>query len=174
MELTKARYLCVSLMSEFGVWGEEPYFRFKWANGKRTLGSCHHVRGSERGRYISLSKTYVKLNNQSLVEDTIRHEIAHALDVLDRGDSDHGFNWRLKCQITGANPSRLKSGVTAPPHKYVDECSCGRTYKRHRISYRSVYSCPTCKDVLFTGKSKKSGTSGARPVSNVQYKLSTF
>lgn len=153
MQLVEAASLARSLMKEFGVYGEDPYFLFKWANGKRTLGSCHYILDSTSGRYISLSKTYVQLNDVDLVEGTIRHEIAHALDVLDRGYSDHSFAWKLKCRITGANPERLNSGdIKRAKAKYETVCQCGKKFSRHRISKSTTYRCPTCKDKLFVSK----------------------
>jgi len=178
MTIAEAQLRCISLMEEFGVYGGSPLFRFKWANGKKTLGSCHYIKGSQEGRYISLSKTYVRLNSDALIEDTIRHEIAHALDVIKRGYSDHSFSWKLLCRITGANPSRLKSGVVSAPAKYTSTCSCDKTYKRHRLTRGSTYRCPRCKDYLFgTGRNNHSNrplSNGTQSLSGVSYKISTF
>ena len=172
MTIPEAYYLAISLMEEFNVHGQNaPYFKFKWGRGKKQLGACHYLHNSTEGRYISLSRSYVKLNSDELIEDTIRHEIAHALDVMDRGYSDHSWRWKTKCRLTGANPSRLKSNVKAPKAKYESTCSCGKTYKRHRISSSSTYRCPRCRDQLFV---RTSVSSPSRPLTNIQYSLSNF
>lgn len=38
------------------------------------------------------------------IRDVVRHEFAHALDILDRGTSAHDRVWKEWCEATGAVP----------------------------------------------------------------------
>lgn len=74
-----------------------------WNNRKTSLGVC-----KLRSKKIEISKFLLKLNldKPSEWEDTIRHEIAHAIEVEMRGVSSHGRIWKRICGYTLANPTR--------------------------------------------------------------------
>jgi hypothetical protein len=70
------------------------------------VGSCWDSR-----KLITSSRHYIAngLNAEQIV-DTIRHEIAHALDQGTRYSRDgkrlaHGRSWKIQCMVTGARPS---------------------------------------------------------------------
>ena len=150
MNATEAEQLAFLHMEEHGLFDKLWHFDFEAC--KRTLGRCHyHV------KKITLSKWYVELNKEDDVEDTILHEIAHALSFLRYGTKGkgHGRLWKRVCREIGARPERLHKGILEYPnnhYKYVDTCSCGITYKRHRKSDFRIYRCPKCKKNLFLSK----------------------
>lgn len=94
-------------------------YRFEWMNRKRTLGLCDYGK-----KKIFLSENYVFNNDETLVEDTIRHELAHAFSHFLYGYAGSGHNhlWRHVCVQVGARPQRCKSnedGLTPTEGKYV-------------------------------------------------------
>ena len=118
---------------------------FKWdKRSKKKLGSCNYTK-----KVITLSVKYVEQNfkdNFHLIEDTIRHEFAHAFSREYYGQKGSGHNkyWRAVCLQTGANPSRTKSGVNMD-YKYSSYCShCEEEkggYHRKPTATRACYDC---------------------------------
>ena len=147
MNLINAEALALLHMEEHKLFDELWHFDFE--SCKRTLGRCHyHI------KKITLSKWYAELNEEDDVEDTILHEIAHALSFIRYGreGKGHGRLWRKVCREIGATPERVHKGILEYPnnhHKYVDKC-CGKTYRRHRMSLSRMYYCPSCKGSLYT------------------------
>jgi predicted SprT family Zn-dependent metalloprotease len=128
------------LLEEFGL--KDQGWKFELTQYKVTLGTCSH---SEK--LIAFSLYYLHQPMEE-IEETIRHEIAHALV-----DPKHGHDWVWKdmARRVGARPERC-----APPevkssakHNYEIECSsCGQRWKRYRLrrnlaNYRS--SCCSAK-----------------------------
>jgi predicted SprT family Zn-dependent metalloprotease len=142
MNATEAETLALLHMEEHGILGK---FKFFFEDCKRTLGRCHY--GSVKK--ISLSRWYVENNEEALVEDTILHEIAHALDYLERGYSSHDKHWKKICVRIGARPERCSKNADKPEghYKYSVVC-CGKTYGKHRKSRGRTYSCPQCRKRL--------------------------
>lgn len=67
----------------------------------RTLGRCWNSK-----KLIELSSHYVDNNTAELVQDTILHEIAHALTPGDK----HGQLWKAACRRIGAVPKAVWKG----------------------------------------------------------------
>ena len=134
-------------MEDKGV--DKAGFRFKFENCKATLGRCHYTT-----KMIALSKWYVEENNEAEIEDTILHEIAHALAWINDRFTGHGKVWKYWARKIGANPKACsKANLTKPKNHYkYEQTCCGATYKRHRISKRRKYFCPKCKESLFLSK----------------------
>lgn len=77
--------------------------------------------------------------------DVIRHEYAHAVDVLLHQKSDHGTNWQRICRQIGCNPTRtidenselnqkLKQLRGKSDSRYQVICPhCGYTYTYQRM-----------------------------------------
>lgn len=150
MKLEEAETLGLLHMEEHGLLVKS--WRLDFENCKRSLGRCHY-----RTKKITLSKWYVELNEEHDVEDTILHEIAHALSYIRHGQAGigHGYLWKKICREIGATPERVHKGIVEYPNnhfKYVDTCACGITYKRHRLSSRRGYCCPKCFQNLFVEK----------------------
>lgn len=65
------------------------------------------------------------------IQDTILHEIAHGLDIMQRGTSDHGPRWKEIAMSIGANPaSKAKEAVFG------------------REMYRYHLVCDTCGEIV--------------------------
>lgn len=144
MLLEDAKTLALLHMEEHGV---DDKFAFEFEDCKRTLGRCHYYT-----KKITLSKWYAELNEEKEIEDTILHEIAHALAWTHDKFKGHGKIWKDWARKVGANPRACSKANLAKPknhYKYEQTC-CGVTYKRHRVSKRRRYYCPKCKGKLFT------------------------
>lgn len=117
-------------------------WKFKWSYGFRVFGYC-----SSKRKEIALSMRLTKINDEAEVLDTIRHEIAHALDYIHHGKMGHGPTWRAWCLKTGANPKRTYSAeeVQQPKMKYTLRCaSCGNESQRARMRKTQRFSCAKC------------------------------
>ena len=64
-------------------------YDFKFINNPLTFGECM----GKPEYYIALSRPLVKLNRKDIVLDTIKHQIAHALDFMNLGFSVHDRKW---------------------------------------------------------------------------------
>lgn len=60
--------------------------------------------------YVQIGDIHMMYSQEAEVGDTIRHEIAHALDCNTRGKSDHGPEWQKWANKLGAIPSRVYRG----------------------------------------------------------------
>lgn len=152
MDIIEAEALALGHMDRHGLL--DGLWHFDFEHCKRSLGRCHY-----NSQKITLSKWYVELNRQDDVEDTILHEIAHALSYIRYGrkGKGHGHLWKKVCRQIGATPQRVHKGILEYPdkhHKYVDTCICGKTFKRHRKSNRRNYHCPKCRQPLYNAKAK--------------------
>ena len=142
MLLADAEKLAKELMAQFGL----SDWIFQFDNGKRRFGSCLHnsgwramrLLGTAKGR-ITLSRELTLLNDRAEVEDTIRHEIAHALAGHKAG---HGPEWKAVCLHTGAKPVRCydHQDVNAPKGDWRATCRvCGRLYTKFRRPKRDLW-----------------------------------
>lgn len=116
MLLHEAEQLAKQLLAEYEL--DEWTFRFDHA--KRRFGQCDY-----RRKVISLSKHLTALNGRDEVEETIRHEIAHALAGP---HAKHGPDWKRECIRVGAKPERCYDAIAieAPQHNYEGHCpNCG-------------------------------------------------
>jgi hypothetical protein len=68
--------------------------------GEDTFGQC-----SPTPRQIRLSTLLVDRASQAVILDITRHEIAHALEFVRHGKSDHGARWKKIAREVGATPS---------------------------------------------------------------------
>jgi predicted SprT family Zn-dependent metalloprotease len=112
---------------------------------KNSLGTSRQIRGTRTGSVL-ISKTLLlkNLDKAHKFEDTIRHEIAHAIDTIIRGYSNHDFQWKAIARELGADDSRTYDGALKKPKgKYSAECKkCGTIHERYRRPKRaSVCNC---------------------------------
>ena len=115
------------LLNEFGL----DDWKFDLSNEKVTLGRCDHSK-----KLITFS-TYYLHEDMSEIEETIRHEIAHALVGPLHG---HDWIWRQKCLEVGAKPERLagEEVQTRAQPNYMIECTgCGQRWPRHRLKKKA-------------------------------------
>lgn len=66
---------------------------------RSALGHCSYVK-----REIVIDETHVELDNMKLIEDTIRHEYAHAVASEVYHCYGHGRNWKSVAVALGATP----------------------------------------------------------------------
>ena len=144
MNIDDAHALAEVLMQEH--LGDDWTFRFDRA--KQRFGACRfHI------KTISLSEHLTKLNDVDQVQDTILHEIAHALAGPNAG---HGRKWQQQCEDIGAKPERCYSSaaVEQPDPNWVGRCpGCGYTITRYRLHEKSRrVACSTCCQRFAGGK----------------------
>lgn len=101
---------------------------FKWDNSKRRLGLCNY-----RYHVISLSKKLTPLRSIKEIENTILHEIAHALDFENRGKSEHDKDWQEIALSIGCNGQR-----------------CGTISEIQEIEFKNHYTCLDCQKIFKT------------------------
>lgn len=137
MDLNNAFCLSIELMCEHGLIASG--WRFSFDNAKRRFGNCHF--GLKR---ISLSKHLVSLNTESVVKNTILHEIAHALVGIKH---NHDNVWKVKAIEIGCTGDRCYSSTNTvtPEPKYLLICPNGHTFERYKKSKDNFrQSCAKC------------------------------
>ena len=139
--------LAIRLMEALGrdLLGEPLQARgwsFGYDRARRRLGACHPA-----SRRITVSAVLAGDLSEAEVEDTIRHEIAHAIDWERRGTTNHDATWKAVATACGASPSRTFRGDL--PHSdaaYQAACpSCGTTAGFYRQPVRAP-RCRSCHD----------------------------
>lgn len=78
---------------------------FGFDRARKRLGVCRIAR-----KQITLSRHLTQTLPDEEVEDTIRHEIAHAIDYERRGKSNHDATWKRVAKRCGAKPERCFGG----------------------------------------------------------------
>ena len=129
--------MALKLIEEHNLKQEGWSFRLDKAT--KRFGCCNYTK-----KEISLSKRLTELNNEEKVEDTILHEIAHALVGPDHG---HDRVWKAKAKEIGCNAERCYSDdVVTPQSKYTAICdNCGKTEQVKKISWKKKFSaCGVC------------------------------
>ncbi|MFN3597913.1 MAG: SprT-like domain-containing protein [Rubricoccaceae bacterium] len=91
---------------------------FGFDRARRRLGVCR-----PGARRITLSAPLALALAPEDVEDTLRHEIAHAIDAERRGRTAHDAVWRALAVRCGARPERTFRG-TLPPDESAPYATC--------------------------------------------------
>lgn len=127
MELHKAKELFNTLINKNWVVKGNTYnlHMLGWTfrgfdSSVRRLGVCHG-----RLKKIGLSKTMTILRSEKEVENTLIHEIAHAIDREIRGTSNHDWHWKLVAREVGHSGERLSkinSEVRQNAYKWLAIC----------------------------------------------------
>jgi predicted SprT family Zn-dependent metalloprotease len=115
--------LAERLIKEYGL----DDWKFVYDQTKNRIGQCRYS-----SKEIGYSVHFIKETPMDEIEDTIRHEIAHALVGPGNG---HNQTWKLKAMIVGANPRSCSeiAQVSAKPN-FIVECSkCGKEWERFRL-----------------------------------------
>jgi predicted SprT family Zn-dependent metalloprotease len=147
MLLADAEKLAKELMAQFGLIDPRGHmydadhrdWRFEFDNAVRRFGRCNYS-----AHKITLSRELVSRNDREQVEDTIRHEIAHALckppiRVRGQKQESHGAEWKAMCAVTGAKPERCydHEEVDAPRGDWTATCrGCGAVFHKFRLPKR--------------------------------------
>ncbi len=80
------------------------------------------------------------------MKDTLLHEIAHAVQYIQTGFSNHGREWQDIAKKVGCSPKRCteKEDVNLPSGSYIGTCpECEKQTHFYREVQR-VYSCNVC------------------------------
>ena len=134
MDLNLARALAENLMERHNLVD----WKFGFDRAKRRFGSCHYDE-----KKISLSRHLVEINEKKSVEQTILHEIAHALCGARAG---HGAGWRAKVVEIGGVASRCfdPQKIKIPPPKYTAICpNCQKTFPAQKKYTAACRACCT-------------------------------
>ncbi len=117
---------------------------------KQRMGQCRHSLGE-----IGVSQWILYACKWSDIEDTLRHEIAHAL--VGPGHK-HGPTWRRAARRVGADPfprarldaearaRRPKTARERGQHKWAGRCACKDDHRKARLlpRHRHRYECKLC------------------------------
>lgn len=138
MDTTRAEILTRELLVEHGL----AHLRFEWHASHRAVGACHFVRRNIFTAWmavkISLSLGLVQHNDESIIRNTILHEIAHAKAGKNAG---HGPIWKLAAVSVGAKPEATCSvGVQRVPTDIKAVCpACSHVYYFVRMPRKTKY-----------------------------------
>lgn len=115
----------------------------KVGSAKKQLGSCNY-----RTKTICISLPLANITGEEGLDDTILHEVAHALAGSQAG---HGPLWKAVCREIGANPNRtakLNPVQLAETYKWESRCaiceSHGDGRKRRKHHRRGKLRCGYC------------------------------
>lgn len=125
---------------------QEVGWRVEFDRAKRRLGLCKWKRRGRIVRILSLSRHYARQLGWNVMEDVVRHEIAHAVDYERRGTSLHDDVWKVIARDVGADPTRVHevAELRDPTSKYVGICpACNSLHPFYRRVTR-VHACPHC------------------------------
>ncbi len=114
---------------------------FGFDRARKRLGACRMAR-----KQITLSRHLSRSLPDDEVEDTIRHEIAHAIDCERRGRSNHDATWKHIARACGARPERCFDGDVPndPDSAYAGVCpSCQVETPLYRQPARPL-RCRSC------------------------------
>lgn len=114
--------------------------------------------GKRRGVYfVALSNVLIKYGTWDDIVDTIRHEIAHVLQVKEMGYTAHDSFFYEYCKKVGARPERCKERIEKP-EKYKVKCrneNCDVSFQFSRLTgdrklyygkhSHLFYSCKKCE-----------------------------
>lgn len=128
---------------------------FEFNDRKRALGLC-----SKRRKTIYLSKWLIENSDNGIDtwNNTILHEIAHAIDFEIRGRSAHDYHWRRIAKTIGCDGQRCSVVDYAKDvqAKYTTKCdNCGRETPSHKRSKRieqGRVACGKCCNGTFNKK----------------------
>jgi len=114
-------------------------WQFRWDHARNRCGACHFD-----NKTISLSTHFCRLNSEAEIEQTLLHEIAHALVGPDHA---HDQTWQDCARRIGARTHATNTTAAMPKHKWLLVCThCDRVLaKRHRRSLKLRYlRCRDC------------------------------
>jgi predicted SprT family Zn-dependent metalloprotease len=103
---------------------------FEFNTRKGSIGLC-----STRNKKISISKNWFATNMDKSHdwEDTLRHEVAHALDIEIRGTSDHSEIWKDVARQVLCDATRTTGAFEKGDSKYLIVCpNCDKKQAAHK------------------------------------------
>lgn len=131
----------ITLDKNYNINLAELGWTFEWMKAKRALGRCNHT-----SKKILISKELALSNPDIAIwNDTILHEIAHAIEFSLFNRSSHGWRWKKIAHQVGAKPERYHTGsLIHTDAKYTLVCpNCERERAGFRKSKR-IKACGAC------------------------------
>jgi len=117
---------------------------FEYNTRKRAAGLCN---AAKKKIYISKWLLEQNLHKSAEFENTVRHELAHALDFEMRGTSDHSRVWKAIAKKVLCSAERCYTAdqiATTKTTKYTLICdSCGKEKASHKV-VKVARACGTC------------------------------
>ena len=100
----------------------------------------------EHSRRIDLSVCYCLRATREDIEDTLLHEIAHAIVGVERR---HDAVWQAKAREIGCTAERCSSLEHTLP-RWIGSCRCERPWSRQRLSrsLREGAICKACREII--------------------------
>lgn len=140
MQRIDASNLAHKHMAQWGLIDKGWQFRFN-DKPRQRLGCCFYAR-----RIIEVTGWYVDTNKREVVEDTILHEIAHALASIHNRHYGHGEPWKQWCVALGCMPKSCKVVPQGFRSIWGATCEmCGRKFGR-RTKPRNSRACPCTRN----------------------------
>lgn len=102
------------------------------------------------GGVRKIALTHLPVSSVHTMRDTFLHEVAHLLDDIQRGRTNHDANWKRWARIVGATPEARHEdpvfrAATNAFRKPVAQCSsCGQQWFRQRRKDYTGYTHPKC------------------------------
>ena len=142
MDLQDAEDLAHNLLDDHNL---SYTWTFGFDNAVRRAGYCNY-----RKHQITISRAATLVCSEEEVEDTLLHEIAHAL-TPGHGHDDY---WRIKCVSIGGSGKISGSYAVKVIPRWIGTCpGCGNRYTRHRLAKGvKTRACAPCCDTLANGK----------------------
>jgi len=122
-------------------------------NAKRRAGICYLLE-----KKIAISRSHIELNEQSVVLDTLYHEVAHALAWENHRHKGHGAVWRNIVATLGGQP-KATGRYTMPKTNWVlvfkdeineDVVKVAERYRRNKkIQHYEMRGRPETRGKLF-------------------------
>lgn len=110
---------------------------FEFIENHSRVGMCSYTK-----KTIYVSSYFLALTPDKEIQDTVLHEIAHALAGP---KAKHGPDWKKVAKEVGARPQRTSVGaISSATPKYSGACMKGHTFVRNRKSPTATYYCPKC------------------------------
>ena len=140
--LTQVEELAAQLITKHQDRGTLPRgWRFGFDLAPARAGVCNFS-----AQRINLSVSYCLRATRAEIQDTILHEIAHAM-VGPR--HNHDAVWKSRAQMIGCSGERCHRVEHSAP-RWIGECGCGQQWFRHRLQRKLLSDrvCAKCRGVI--------------------------
>ena len=124
-------------------------------NAKKRAGMCNYNR-----KQISISRNLLKLNDINAFNETVLHEIAHAIVGPEHGHNEY---WRQTAISIGCSGSRTHSMKLSEPKYWMGciSCNTSKSYERLPNKYKIAHlqgrlKCGSCGRQLTIGRNNGS------------------
>lgn len=121
---------------------------FRFSPAKKWLGRFEVT--SRGRRIVAIAGLYADTASVESIEDTVLHEIAHAMAWDNYRDMTHGPAWQTYAKMIGCSATRAEAVPEMPKGKYAARCAtCGTGPIGWRwIPPRTEYTHKACGQVV--------------------------